>query len=101
MEIKRGKIVRVIRHPEKPYDEIILQCPYCGNEGTARECRDFTLLSFGKYLCRKCGREFTLFGKDIRENLEIAFTLMDKYQRQAAETLMKEPIKKKRGKRKT
>ena len=91
-KFKQGKIIGFRFHPEEPVEqeEAILQCPYCNYVGTARHCKDFTLLTLGYYLCRHCGKTFTLFSKDWHENVKIAYDLLDAQQKRAVDSICKE-----------
>ena len=78
--------------------ERLIVCPKCGNRGTDSYCKDFVLLDFGKWRCKKCGHEFSAFrkpssdGTDWRKiarfNINMALSLMDKSQREAVEILV-------------
>jgi hypothetical protein len=70
--------------------EPILECPHCKNTGTAWDCKDFTLLTLGYFLCRKCGKTFTLYGLDWKVNVGIAYSQLDDSQQKAVDTMQQD-----------
>jgi len=82
-KFKRGAFVVV-------NGEIILICPYCGNQGTDKDCKDFTLITLGYYVCNKCKKQFTILSTDWRENVKIVWEFLNPEQKRAVDTISKD-----------
>ena len=81
-KFKRGCLIAI-------NGKVILICPHCGNQGTSDYCKDFTQIKLGYYLCRRCGKEFTIFGTNVKENIKIAMEFLNPEQKRATDSISK------------